>query len=696
VSDSSYYRGLGWFKPLDYPEILWSSSLAQTGATSSPALHRAICAIDAWLSDGMSHELPEHLSAVAELLVEQKFLSKSPLGIPIYTDYLASMPSQMTAVFEKQSETSSGPPPELRGIRVWNALHFESFCNISQDSLNQDPSKLGLSDTFVKSQTLHGTYPAPSGAPQFHLFSNDGQGRAWVYQFRPNQSPCLECVVRRWLSHANLGAHWKALLNAKEPIFWSDEGSQTLSAALLENSSLWRPASQGGAVFTCQRDSGQPWHSPDVDWQPQSILKSPHCKNPQCQDYLAQPSTTPGPFAVLFSANYWAGHGPSELDPGSSQIPDCHSEKPQLICAPMIATATTGDVELLGSPNTPGGRRWRGSGAGWDASQTMKSAVGEAMERYCASQPRELQAGFWQVSDSDWIPKRYLKSQNLDNPDPNLALDLVWGKALTASAAWPKDAPVRRVAAQQVFLAPFIGAQIDPGLSHGLACGTTLEDCLVGGIWELVERDAVAQFWGRLLQQRRDSFLAIQHNLLIEGATLHLFSLPCLLGRTIVALAEVEGKPVFGSAAGVGQRPVLKAISECLHNRAYLERALPSDPGPSPTSFDGHLSYYWHHPDQFPWHLLKQSPTELSLESVVAQNAQGLDMLSELEQQRIQVAYVDLTTSDVRQMGYQVARVLAPQLLSIPERHDSWPLGLARWSSQVGSKKAPKLPHPFG
>ncbi len=639
----------------------------------------------------MSQELPEHLSPVAELLVEQKFLSKSPLGIPIYTDYLASMPSQMTAVFEKQSETSSGAYPELSGIRVWNAFHFESICNLSQDSLNGDPSKLGRSDTFVQSQS----FPALNGAPQFHLFSNDGQGRAWVYQFRPNQSPCLECVVRRWLSHANLGAHWKALLNAKEPIFWSDEGSQTLHAATLSNSPLWRRAAQGAAIHTSQRALGQPWHDPDLDWQAQSVQKSPHCRNPQCQDYLAQQSTTPGPFAVLFSANYWAGHGPDQRDPDGMKIPDCNSENPQLISDPMIATATTGDVELLATLHTPGGRRWRGSGAWWDASQTMKSAVGEALERYCASQPRDIQAGFWQASDSEWIPRRYLKSQNLDNPAPDLALELVWGKTLTASAARPVDAPVR-VAAQQVFLASFEGAQIDPGLSHGLACGPTLEDCFVGGIWELVERDAVTQFWGRLLQERRHSFEIINHNLLIEGATLHLFCLPSLLGRTVLALADVEGKPVFGSAAGIGQRPVLKAISECLHNRAYLERALPSDPGRSPNSFDGHLCYYWHHPDQFPWHLLKQSPNQLSLESVVTKSAQGLDIQSELEQQGIQAAYVELTTSDVRQMGYRVARVLAPQLLSIPERHDSWPLGLARWSAQVGSKKAPKLPHPFG
>ncbi|MBN9420219.1 MAG: YcaO-like family protein [Candidatus Eremiobacteraeota bacterium] len=130
----------------------------------------------------------------------------------------------------------------------------------------------------------------------------------------------------------------------------------------------------------------------------------------------------------------------------------------------------------------------------------------------------------------------------------------------------------------------YLGSVPDPHgqqLSHGLACGPSLQRALRAGFWELVERDALRRWWrdwraGRPVPQLR------RHGR-------HLWSLP---GGVYLAFVGRDGQGAWGSAAGPGA--ARKALREARHNYQVLRRQSPALPQDCLT-FADHSAWGWHH-----------------------------------------------------------------------------------------------------
>lgn len=119
-------------------------------------------------------------------------------------------------------------------------------------------------------------------------------------------------------------------------------------------------------------------------------------------------------------------------------------------------------------------------------------------------------------------------------------------------------------------------------LSHGLACGPTLQRAQQAGLWELLERDALRRWW-------RD-WRAGRPAPKLQRHARFLWSLP---GGVVMAFVGRDGKGAWGSAAGPGA--VTRARREARHNYQLQRRTPPGKPTQCRT-FGDHAAWAWHHP----------------------------------------------------------------------------------------------------
>jgi ribosomal protein S12 methylthiotransferase accessory factor len=229
-------------------------------------------------------------------------------------------------------------------------------------------------------------------------------------------------------------------------------------------------------------------------------------------------------------------------------------------------------------------------------------------------------------------------------------------------------------------------APFAPGSSTGLACGSTWQDAEATALREVVERDAVTLAWLARLRPPRIE---------IEGASLDedvrrmievldargfrwaAFDLTTDLGLPVAA-ALIEGSSSVGRVTSFGSachadrmRALAKALVEAAHARMYVKSLLRESPGwragrkfQRVVSFADHARFYSSHPEHGAaleawW----RSPCVVRWPRDVPRRPAGAP---------IEAYVVDITTPDVRGLGFHVARVLAPGLQPLHGNH-AWP-----------------------
>jgi ribosomal protein S12 methylthiotransferase accessory factor len=315
-----------------------------------------------------------------------------------------------------------------------------------------------------------------------------------------------------------------------------------------------------------------------------------------------------------------------------------------------------------------------GAGCAWERPGARVRAVGEALERYSAAwlPPGQVRRG---PLEEPWGRPVYHPSQYALPGFPYRPPDQTPVPLLTVQGRGGTSlAPLRRVLLLEDLLPgePPLG----PSLSHGLACAADLARARARARAELLERDALARFWARTCQGRPcGRRLQVQGP---PGLRLTALEVPCLGGLRAVAVLvrDQRGRPAWGGAADVDLTAALsRAVLEGLHNRRWLLRHGDRPPAGLPASFAEHALWWWHHPEA-----LEGLALEGEAEALAGQE---------------ELFWRDLTPPDVEAAGFRVVRVLSPGLLFLPERHDAWPLGLARWAREIGEPLPPRLPHPF-
>jgi ribosomal protein S12 methylthiotransferase accessory factor len=340
-------------------------------------------------------------------------------------------------------------------------------------------------------------------------------------------------------------------------------------------------------------------------------------------------------------------------------------------------------------------------GAGRTRAEAAASAVGEAVERYSATYVpyEELLVATARDLPGAVDPARFALFSDRQLAAPGFRFRRFTDDTVIAwveGRELPTGQPVY-LPAELVFLGPAAIPGERPvayATSSGLACGESVEDTLLRGLCEVLERDAFMIVWANRLSLPvldESLFDPWDSSLLACAGLRHAAVDLSAFHRFPVVLGIVRAPAPFPGAVGVGaaaaptvERAWWKALSEAYACRAAgskLElldgRAAPESPV---ATFEDHIRRYAAHEFAPATAFLDASAVVSAADSVPALEGDGaaewIGALCRRVGEAGSTAYaVDVTAPDVSSLGLTVTRVIAPELCRLDVPHDARFLG---------------------
>lgn len=382
-------------------------------------------------------------------------------------------------------------------------------------------------------------------------------------------------------------------------------------------------------------------------------------------------------------------------------------------------------------------------GASVDLWRARLSAVGETVERYSAAFVPwgELRwdsvAGLVAAGERCVGPESFVPYASWQYDQAGFGLrrfvaeePLWWVQGLSVGGGGPVWVP-----AQVVFVAGELPGDrvMVQATSNGLAYGSSVDETLVSGACELVERDAVMLAWWRRLTFPRidpgsDARLArfFRRHVRPTGLEVSLVDLSAVGGvPTVMAITRnvSTGVAPFGMGAAAHADPLraaVKAVNESVSTRAWsltlgrphVESGPGAVAGSAPAAYDesvrtfaDHLAVYAGPELLEATRFLDAGAVEVALGDLPVMEACGpggvRDELSgRLASQGVELMAVDVTAPDVTEAGGAVVRSFSPQLIPLDPQHRYRAWGHPRLTSRPAELGFPvhdlnPLPHPF-
>lgn len=532
----------------------------------------------------------------------------------------------------------------------------------------------------------------------------------------PASAPCYECLRTRVFANSVHGPTWRAYAG-----FLAEAGLP----ALAQRMAPWNAARLAGAV--ARRVAGWPeraaddllWLDEDGDESRRCLLPVPTC--PVCGARRRDRPDAALPMTAAVDDKVGVVHSVNVRRADSG---------PRI----YLAGSTTSDLSLV----RPGLGVVRNGGAGFAKRDALNATIGESLERYAAgvSRPGGLRLASWTELTRAGEPAvrpaefgLFAESQYAEPEFPfaRFAEDtrVRWVRA----TRWT-DGETAWVPASQVFLyyrRARDETPIAPSISTGLAAGPSRRDAVLGGLQEILERDALAISWLHRLPPRpvpedvvAGSSRVRYHLANATSWRVSFYDLSLDFAPTVV-VAVMDGRggpdPVlsFGSACRTSpEHAVEKAFLEAAQGLTYVRRLVKDygdfDPGPdfgNVDEFNKHAilytlrpelrrrAGYLVHPDEppvcaRPARTPPPEPDGDPLDAAVAElAAAGHDTY-----------VVDLSTPDTRSVGVDVVRVVVPGLQHLSGAHRFRLLGNPRLREAVralgfGSEPDNPFPHPL-
>jgi ribosomal protein S12 methylthiotransferase accessory factor len=342
-------------------------------------------------------------------------------------------------------------------------------------------------------------------------------------------------------------------------------------------------------------------------------------------------------------------------------------------------------------------------GASLDRGAAWIKAVGEGIERYCSA--------IYDPEDFLLAPRRIAPFDTVDPALLALYPDDLTADPRFAFRRFDDSTPVRWCKAQSLqgesvhvpagaVYVPwyFAGGSVEPPIfqpiSTGLACHGSLDRARLGGLMEVVERDAFTLLW-----QTQSPLAEIAHDGLPEdsleiirrihatGARVRLGLVPtdhgipvCVATQTI----DSDRMPAFSLAASASPDPadaVRKALEELVHTFRWMARLQASNPDFDPGDAAEHVVdqethlLFWS--DRSRRHLadflfqggriaFADIPGPISTDP----SRQLANAVHRIEQTGYRPLFVTLTTDDVAAFGFHVVRALVPGFNPLFMGHD--------------------------
>lgn len=319
-----------------------------------------------------------------------------------------------------------------------------------------------------------------------------------------------------------------------------------------------------------------------------------------------------------------------------------------------------------------------GSGFSVNEEQSIMGAMGEAIERYCASiEPNTKKEA------EDKIEKIQINSITRASTKYDYVSKRKWTEVQELTSLEEKLVPIELVYLYKVNYPP-----IRDIISTGLAAYITLEGAVTRGLCECIERDAFMLFW--MLSQinfkvnihtiDKGEIKILINKAYNSGLELEVydisteFEVPVIL--TITKKRGKEGFYISCAANFDYDMAIKKSLEEGLGGYSVYSEAtlVHNHPIPDDLSKVKNLSerpiYYLNkNQDELLSDIIERSgiPIQPKNYNDIRKEKPTLNkVIRLLNKNKINVYFKDLTTPDVCKLGYKVARVITPELAFLP------------------------------
>jgi ribosomal protein S12 methylthiotransferase accessory factor len=405
------------------------------------------------------------------------------------------------------------------------------------------------------------------------------------------------------------------------------------------------------------------------------------------------------------------------------------AQDPRVFCTGVVAA----DFARL----SPSGLGVKAGGAGADAASAVASAIAETAERHCAcfyERDTLVLGSFRELAPDAVAPellrlfsREQLAAAGAQAPaffDEDARTRWVWGYSL--STRKPRLVPAALV--YMTYRPEADEARIAHSASTGLSAGLTREEAILGGLLEIVERDAFTLAW---LHRHAGRRIVVDDDALADEARARLWSERPSVDVKFFDITTDTGIPVvfvvmrrateLGPVACVGasarlspRRALHKCILEAGQNFPYLRYLMDGAKGwePAPdfsnvASFDQHFLTYVRRPDLVApaFAFWDECPDRVAL-SALPDSSTGRVLgdiehcVARLAEAGYEAIVVDITTPDIAEVGFSVVRVVVPGLLPLHGHHLHPYLGVRRLHEAPQRLGWPTaglnpFPHPF-
>lgn len=373
------------------------------------------------------------------------------------------------------------------------------------------------------------------------------------------------------------------------------------------------------------------------------------------------------------------------------------------------------------------------SGMGFTLEEANLSAVAEAVERYCAAYVipdrtifttwNELQAEalhpdelplFTEEQHAQWqFPYHKFEADTPIRWVEGVSLTTGKRKWVPAAIAWDSYVPVTPDEEAICF-----------GLMTGSAAGSTKEQAMIGGLLEIIERDAFMVMWYNMISMPLIDFrnhpVAEPFQELLDESRFELaivdttsdLGIPSSFGL----MRTRDGRVSFGGSARLSMeeavRKTLMEVSQLyIGNKAQIySKHVPSLLPQQVTDYGIRLPYYQqpYAYEELAFTVASQELRPLSTDNSLVQGSEAERLntiVRALENRGLEVICVDVTTPDVKELGLTVVKMIVPGTVQLPRSEKERVISSKRIyevPSLLGYTNTPQTsddlnvsPHPF-
>ena len=323
----------------------------------------------------------------------------------------------------------------------------------------------------------------------------------------------------------------------------------------------------------------------------------------------------------------------------------------------------------------------------------LAKAIGESVERYCGElfdEDQIIYSSYRKIKDQAIDPRRFVLFHPDQYSDTGFAYNRITDDTIIG---WVKGFSLTRERAAYVpaslvhlgYTPPSIDQYFEMGPVSGYACGNTAEEALLGAICEVVERDAFMVFWYNLLpvpgldlsavrsealKQTVDRYHTTPVRLFCSNITTDI-GIPAVVA---VMVSQAAGWPaaVVATAADLDpERAITRALQELSANHLYVRGCFANPYHPVPRApheiinQEDHGLFYCS-PERLPaLHTIlrprsMQRPQDLPSQRSTDTKKNVETCIERLNAVGLEVIAVELTTSDIDELGLKVFKVLVP------------------------------------